>query len=346
MSKEIFFDLLRKYLDGKCTEEEKRIVEQWYSMLDGEELPTLQEADLEVIGQKLWDRVDHALELPEKPVRKKTTVRRLWPAITVAASITGLVVMATFFMHTDAGSTPAFMAMSDSSEVLRKTNNSNVPLTVRLHDSSTVILQPGASLTYPARFASDRREVVIQGEGLFEVTKNTARPFFVYSQRLVTRVVGTSFIVKANDHAEQSEVTVLTGKVMVAHHEDRGNLYQQLLSPKKEVELTPNYKAVYHQETNSLMVTIADNPVPLLSDGTRAADDFVFNGEPMRGVLAAIETTYGIHIKAGKDIDKCTFTGDLSNQDLYARLEFVCQAIGATYAVNGAEINVKGGNCR
>lgn len=345
MSKEIFFDLLRKYLEGKCTEEEKRIVEQWYSMLGDEELPTLQEADLEEIGQKLWDRVDRGLHVPEKTIGKNTAVRRLWPAIAAAASITGLVIMATFFMHTDAVSTPAFMAVSDSSKVVRKTNSGNVPVTIHFHDSSTVILQPGASLTYPARFASDRREVVIQGEGLFEVTKNTACPFLVYSQRLVTRVVGTSFIVKANDHAEQSEVTVLTGKVMVAHHEEPGNLYQQLLNPKKEVELTPNYKAVYHQETNSLMVTIADNPVPISSDGTQAAD-FVFTGEPLRSVLTVIEMTYGIHIKAGKDIDKCTFTGDLSGQNLYARLDFVCQAIGATYAVNGTEINVKGGNCR
>src|SRR5204863_3517683 len=95
-----------------------------------------------------------------------------------------------------------------------------------------------AVLTYPARFIATQREVVIQGEGLFDVKKNAAWPFLVFSEGLVTRVVGTSFIVKAHAHAAQSEVTVLTGRVIVTHPEDHDdNLYQKLISSKKEVEL-------------------------------------------------------------------------------------------------------------
>jgi transmembrane sensor len=345
MSKEVFFNLLRKYLEGKCTAEEKRIVEQWYGMLDDEELPALQEAELEEIGKKLWERVDHSILVQEKPIATKTFVRHLWPAIAVAASFIGFVMVYTIIMYNrPPASMPVFVASAESIDIIKKENTGSTPIAIQLQDASTVTLQPGATLTYPASFEANRREVMIDGEGFFEVTKNTERPFFVYSQGLVTQVVGTSFIVKAHEHDVQSEVTVLTGRVIVMHHEERKSVYQRLIQgSKKEVELTPNYKAIYTPGTNSLSVTIADDPV-VIQQGTRTGS-FVFNSESVKDVLDSIETAYGIQINAGLEIDQCTFTGDLSGQNLREQLEFICQTIGANYTVNGTEINLKGGNC-
>jgi hypothetical protein len=151
--------------------------------------------------------------------------------------------------------------------------------------------------------------------------------------------------VKAHAHAAQSEVTVLTGRVIVTHPEDHDdNLYQKLISSKKEVELTPNYKAVYSEAGHSLLVTIADDPVPLTRpDGGRGGFDF--NNAAVRDVLASLEGVYGIRIRSGADIDRCTFTGDLSGQDLYERLDLICQAIGANYTRGGTDIIMSGGNC-
>jgi ferric-dicitrate binding protein FerR (iron transport regulator) len=348
MSKEVFYNLLRKYLEGNCTEEERRIVEQWYGMLDDEELPALADAELEEIGKKLWARVDHGTLVAPEPVRRKTTVRRLWPVVGIAAAAIGIVMTATYvvFMINDTPGSPVFMGEEASVEVITKTNDGKTPLTVYLPDSSRAVLQPLATLTYPAVFAAARREVVIRGEGFFDVRKNAARPFLVFSERLVTRVVGTSFIVKALAHAAQSEVTVLTGRVIVMHPTDRDDLYEKLVNPKKEVELTPNYKAVYREEGNSLLVTIADDPVPLTQSGANRAGSFDFSNAAVKDVLASLEATYGIGIRSGEDVDRCTFTGDLSGQNLYERLDFICQAIGAAYTVSGAEIIVKGGNCK
>jgi transmembrane sensor len=348
MSKEAFFNLLRKYLEGQCTVEEKRIVEQWYSMLDGDELPALQVAELEEIGKKLWDRVDHATPVPEAPVRKMAPARILWAAVAVAASFIGFVIVYTVLMYNQPSQrVPEFIAADNTVAIIERSNYGNKPLIIHLHDSSTVTLKPGAKLRYPVTFADNRREVMIDGEGFFEVTKNPKRPFFVFSQQLVTQVVGTSFIVKAHEQTAQNEVTVVTGKVLVTHHADDDNLYQRIVkgSTREVVELTPNYKAVYHEGTKSLSVTIADEPVLIRQEGGRTAADFVFNGAALTDVLAAIEAAYGISIRAGADFDKCTFTGDLSGQNLREQLELICQAIGAAYTVNGTEISVKGGNC-
>lgn len=346
MSKEVFYNLLRKYLEGTCTDEEKRIVEQWYGLLDDEELPALQEAELEEIGKKLWERVDHGM--PAEPIRRKTSVRHLWPVVGIAAAVIGIVMIATYviLMVNDTSAAPVFMEVRASVEVITKTNDGATPLTVWLPDSSKAVLQPAATLAYPAVFTAARREVVIRGEGLFDVRKHADWPFLVFSERLVTRVVGTSFIVKAPTHAAQSEVTVLTGRVVVTHHADRDDLYEKLVRAKKEVELTPNYKAVYRAAGNSLLVTIADDPVPIAgSDGGRGAG-FDFNNAAVKDVLASLEATYGIRIRSGEDIDRCTFTGDLSGQHLYERLDFICQAIGATYTRGATDITVKGGNCK
>ncbi len=52
MGREAFNDLLKRYLEGKCTEEEKKVVEQWYSMLDDNDLPDIHNAELSALAKR------------------------------------------------------------------------------------------------------------------------------------------------------------------------------------------------------------------------------------------------------------------------------------------------------
>src|SRR3546814_8870970 len=76
------------------------------------------------------------------------------------------------------------------------------------------------------------------GEAFFEVTPDASSPFVVYSGDLVTRVVGTSFNIKAYRDGTTDEVSVFTGKVSVslpnrAAGSETGELY--LVKDEKEV---------------------------------------------------------------------------------------------------------------
>jgi transmembrane sensor len=86
--------------------------------------------------------------------------------------------------------------------------------TVKLTDGSTVVLNTNTKLRVDL---SDERRIVrlLQGEALFNVAKDAARPFRVLSDRAIAQAVGTSFIVRRQE--QQTVVTVIEGQVAVAH---------------------------------------------------------------------------------------------------------------------------------
>jgi transmembrane sensor len=77
MDKQRAEELIRKYLDGTCTSEEKLLVEQWYNQAMDEQKSLPLDNDLETIGDQIYQR------LPQ-PGRR---VRPLWSRIAAVASI-------------------------------------------------------------------------------------------------------------------------------------------------------------------------------------------------------------------------------------------------------------------
>jgi transmembrane sensor len=81
-----------------------------------------------------------------------------------------------------------------------------------LDDGSIVLLDRGAKIEVD--FTPGRRSVrLVQGEALFSVTKNAARPFIVASGDVEVQAVGTAFVVKASP--ESVDVIVTEGRVAV-----------------------------------------------------------------------------------------------------------------------------------
>src|SRR5882724_7966691 len=66
-----------------------------------------------------------------------------------------------------------------------------------LPDGTTVTLNLGTKLGYPAAFSGSTRDVYLTGEAYFEVKNNTSQPFLVHTGNFVTRVLGTTFNIKA-----------------------------------------------------------------------------------------------------------------------------------------------------
>ena len=220
-------------------------------------------------------------------------------------------------------------------------------MSVVLEDNSTVVLQPGSSLTIPAHFKTGKREVFLKGEGFFRITKNTARPFFVYNKNTITKVVGTSFTVRTDKISDRTEVIVKTGKVVVTAHEPR-NMLQNLMSNHNKVVLTPNLRTIYSSDRKEFISTLAEQPVPVTESEGRELDDslFVFNETSIQSVLSLLKTTYKIDIIAeDTNIFTCTFTGDITDISLYDKLELLCQSIGATYEIVKTKIYIRGGAC-
>jgi transmembrane sensor len=123
-----------------------------------------------------------------------------------------------------------------------------------LEDGSAVELNRGALIE--VRFtASERRVVLTNGEALFTVIENPARPFIVHARGAEVRAVGTAFNVRLD--AATMEVLVTQGRVEVASPQFSGGKPQVASGYRAIVSLTspepPRITAVTAEETARLL---------------------------------------------------------------------------------------------
>lgn len=96
----------------------------------------------------------------------------------------------------------------------RRNSETATTLVTTLEDGSVVYLAGNTSLKFPEHFSSDRREVSLQGNALFEVAGNRKRPFVIETEDTRIEVLGTAFNVKSND-SSPFELSVQRGEVKV-----------------------------------------------------------------------------------------------------------------------------------
>ncbi|MFC0184103.1 ferric-dicitrate binding protein FerR, regulates iron transport through sigma-19 [Pseudarcicella hirudinis] len=237
------------------------------------------------------------------------------------------------------------IAQINASQMTEVFNNSAQTKVVTLSDGSSVILQPGSRISYPVTFGPEKREVVLSGEAFFEVAKNPNQPFFVFANELVTKVLGTSFKIKAYENEKNVEVLVKTGKVsvfskndpMVKKHQDRKELIGMVLTPNQEV--------IFERKENRLVKTLIESPV-LLSLPAIYRQSFEFKHTPVAEVFSILEKSYGIKIVFDEEImASCELTASLGDEPLFEKIKLICKVIEANYEVVDAQIIITGKGC-
>jgi transmembrane sensor len=127
----------------------------------------------------------------------------------------------------------------------------NNTLVKTLEDGSTVYLAGSSSLFYPARFANDSREVVMQGNALFDIAKNSAKPFRIETKKIIVEVLGTAFNVKS-DTKGNFELAVLRGKVKVTKKSNGEYAY---VVAGEQATIVDNHWQKTHRIDNNLLIS-------------------------------------------------------------------------------------------
>ncbi|QIP17302.1 FecR family protein [Spirosoma aureum] len=302
-------------------------------------------------GNQIWAKIqqqiqDDATELVDEPQVHRIGYWRQWAA---AAAILLLVGFGWWFARRPETieKTMGYIQPKSQTEAewIDKVNETNHTLSIKLSDGSQVVLQPQSRVNYPKTFSADKREIRLEGEGFFEVTKNSRQPFMVYANGLITQVVGTSFTIKAFPKMAKITVAVHTGKVAVftakALHksqEDQQRIAGMLL-------LTPNQQAIFDKGSERLTARLVDEPTLVKKPETKQY--FVFENTAVSDVFHKLEESYGISIQYDPAIfEKCSLTAPLGNEPLFRKLDIICQTIGATYEVWGTKVIISGPGCQ
>lgn len=132
-------------------------------------------------------------------------------------------------------------------------NKVNVPrggeYQLTLSDGSKVHLNSMSSIRFPVQFAKDCRQVELEGEAYFEVSK-TGHPFIVKTKGMDIEVLGTTFNISAYAD-EEYQTTLVSGSVRVQTE----NGSNRILKPSEQACITPGSNQINVRNVDTAFYT-------------------------------------------------------------------------------------------
>jgi ferric-dicitrate binding protein FerR (iron transport regulator) len=177
--------------------------------------------------------------------------------------------------------------------------------TVNLPDNSEVIVNKNSYIEYKTFFWKNNRIIDLKGEAYFKVAKG--KTFEVNTNLGKVTVLGTQFNV--NSDANKFEVTCYEGKVKV-------NYKNEELILTKGMLVTFENKTKIEGKTNLLKPNWTSNTIEMR-----------FTNQTLQTIIADIEKTYNVTIKANTIKTEQLFTGKIPSDNL----EIALQIIASTY---------------
>lgn len=280
-------ELLQKYLSGDATEHEKMQVVCWVN----EHPDHLREymALRKMRDIVTWQSPDAMTKkLVKKGVSMRIVLREFMKvAVVIAVVLSGVYFFSGKEQDTDVAVQTIYVPTGQRAELV-------------LSDGTKVWLNSHTRFVFPNRFGRDTRNVQLDGEGYFEVAKDSAHPFIVETAKYNVRVLGTEFDVKAYDSDSIWEAYLLKGAV---------ELYASG-SSQKLLKLTPNTMACMQGDR-------------LVKKMIERRDDFLwregilsFNNMPVDEMMKELQRYYAIKIEVNnKRLLQRYYTGKFRVKD-------------------------------
>jgi transmembrane sensor len=290
LNREVLLQLIDKYLAGETSAEEQQLLHNYFdSFQQSTDWNELELGSRHIMEQQLLQQLQQGLQT--STASRKTYVYRLGNKWLVAAGILAFLLCSYLLWA-------LLYKWNSTIATLEVVTGLQERKQVKLADGTAIWLEPGSRLNYPKAFNDSIRQVTISGEAFFEVAKNPHQPFVIHTGAIRTRVLGTSFAVKAYDTAIQ-EVAVVTGRVMVQVNE-QSNTDAQVIT------IVANQKASWNNRHHRLEKIELPST---LYYAQRRYGKFIYQGETVAAVIDDIAHQYNVQVQFDAAIGTCTFYG-------------------------------------
>ena len=347
MSQFEFDALLQKYLSGECTPEEEAIVLEGYRAFIRSSGIDISATEKQNIERRIWSGIRGTITGAAEDAAPVRPMRRRIARFAAAASVALLAMAGLYWLalRPAAREPRLFTEVSIPGHYELMENKTEDTQLVRLADGSSVQVQPGGALYYPAKFSGATRDVYLSGNAFFQVAPDAGRHFMVHTDEgMIAEVLGTSFYVRHDEVTRKVEVAVVTGRVSVYERRRKGEAQAAL--PENSIIITPNQQVTFKAENNQFVTSLVEDPRPVATPAAPQEHRYVFEDEPLGNVLQRLEETYGIRISTNSEhFNNCHFTGDITKQNLYGKLDIICKSVQASYEVKGTSIYLNGTGC-
>lgn len=198
---------------------------------------------------------------------------------------------------------------------------------VNLPDGTKVWLNAASSLRYPLEFAGNERKVELIGEAYFEVAKNKAKPFKVYTDKEIVEVIGTHFNINAYTDESSTRTSLVEGSVKVTS-----------VKSAASTVIKPGQQSVINANAAITIKEIDIDEAVAWKNGY-----FMFDAESLESILRKVSRWYDVDIQyKGVDLSKgIYFSGTLSKYSDVAKVLNKLEMIGAVhFKIEGRKIIV------
>ncbi|WP_075557220.1 FecR domain-containing protein [Parabacteroides timonensis] len=198
--------------------------------------------------------------------------------------------------------------------LLTRQNKETITLATTLEDGSIVYLAGNAAIHYPEHFQPDKREISLQGNALFDIAGNRARPFLIETEDTRIEVLGTAFNVKS-DGSQPFELSVQRGMVKVTLKKSGQDVY---VKAGETATLS----------SRKLQVSQTENP----DQFSEITQQIRFKDERLADILRIINLNTGdIRLQAIPALESRTLTVTFSNNSPESIAELICAALNLKY---------------
>ncbi len=222
-----------------------------------------------------------------------------------------------------------------------------------LSDSTKVWLNAGSILRYPENFSSGKREVYLEGEGYFDVTRNEKKLFVVNTSMLRVLVFGTQFNVKSYPDENLIQTTLVKGSLAIESLTSN--------SKSKPIYLKPNQIATFYKSSSKIekskvnpskmdnkiepkrieriVITPKVNPAPIISWKDK---EWVIDHEGLGDLAVKLERRYNVDIIfKDKSLIAYKFTGTITVETFEQVLKIIQLSAPIIYSIEGNNVILK-----
>ncbi len=212
-------------------------------------------------------------------------------------------------------------------------NTLRVPLgkrfQVEFSDGSVAYLNSGTRIKFPVQFKKGKsRQVFLDGEAYFNITKDKAHSFIVSTNSLDTKVYGTKFNVSSYKSDNKNEIVLVEGKVGVYKNGSSSNDASMMY-------LKPNQMAFLNSTASKIKVSNV-NPKDYTS---WIKGELVFNNLPFADIIRKLERHYNVKINNNYTaLNNIRFTGNFDIESIDQVLKSFSNYRNFNYKINNNQI--------
>lgn len=195
---------------------------------------------------KSWSAIQQHIEnsaTEPSPVLRKINYRKYF---TIAAAIVVIALLPLLYFNTLSSKKTEVVAYN---EIYNPRGQKRL---VTMPDGSNIYLNGDSKIRYALNFNTGKRIVYLEGEAFFDVQHRSKQPFVVYTGKVSTTVLGTSFNINAYPSLKDITVTVQTGKVGVIFKNNGKNGPVQFLLPNEQLTINRNSGELVKTQVNAV----------------------------------------------------------------------------------------------